>query len=163
METKKRKKKRTNSMKTKDLESEYPGMGFEMFMNGAVIPRSKFDIFDDIYDLKVSDVKKISTLQGQYLLPGEVLLVRSTSLPELGDHYILVVGKPIKKDHGIRPETITYPAMQNSPLLDVFDNNSEKVILLKLNKEARNCFYLFNNIKTDAEGKLLFKNELIIN
>jgi hypothetical protein len=96
--------------------------------------------FDDVYDLSMSDVARITTEHAMHLQAMDVLLVRSRSVPTLGDHYVVIMGHSVVKDHGIRPQTAVFPAMPNSPLLDVFDGPNEKVILLRLNKQAQNDF-----------------------
>lgn len=144
-------------MKLRDLESQYPGFGFEYAVNGV----TRTDLFDQFYDLTMNDIDQISTEEAMYLTKGEVVLVRSKSLPEEGDHFILITGHPIEKEHGIRPQTITFPATQNSILLDIFDKKGENVILLKLGLEAKQTFHKFNNIS--IKGKEIFvKSDLII-
>jgi len=106
-------------------------------------------MFDQIYDLKLSDVVPITTEQAMHLRPTDVVLVRSKSLPEIGDHFMLVTGHAVKKDHGIRPQTAVFPATQNSILLDVFDQQCRPVVLLKLNNEATQAFLDYYKIHLD--------------
>lgn len=144
-------------MKQQDYESQYPGQGFEMFLSGV----KRTDLFDQFYDLTLNDIDQITTEEAMYLCVGSVIMVRSKSLPEEGDHFILITGKPVQKDHGFRPQTITFPAQQNSILLDIFDKPGMNVVLLKLGREATETFHRFNNITVD-KGQIYLKTELII-
>lgn len=116
--------------------------------------------FDDVYDLRMNEVKHIGTQEAQYLRRGDVLLVRSKSVPDLGDHYIIVTGRPVQKEHGIRPQTVDFPAMQNSPLLDMYDTRGEHVVLLKLNTQATSAFYKHYNIHMDIACNVVINEPL---
>jgi hypothetical protein len=92
--------------------------------------------------LKKEDVKQITALQAMYCKPGEVLLVRSENVRDLGDHFIKITGAPVVKEHGLRPQTETILATNKecSELLDEFVawNGST---LLKLCPESVEIFY----------------------
>lgn len=116
--------------------------------------------FDDAYDLRFSEVKRISTQEGMYLRRSDVILVRSKALPHLGDHYAVVTGHSVVKEHGLRPDMIIFPAMPNSPLLDMFDGPNENVIILKLNNEATLAFLNHHDLHLDPiTSDVIFYNE----
>ena len=82
-------------------------------------------------------------------------------MPDKGDHFIVVVGPPVEKDHGIRPETIDFPAKQNSLLLDLYDGPGTNVILLKLTLDAKQEFHKFNGISMNGR-EINFHSSCII-
>ncbi len=105
--------------------------------------------FDDVYDLRFNEVIPITTEQAIHLHKTDVVLVRSRSLPDMGDHYIVVTGHAVQKDHGVRPQTAVFPAMPNSPLLDMYDTPGTNVVLLKLNNTATQAFLNHYGIHLD--------------
>jgi len=106
-------------------------------------------MFDDHRDMTVSDVSEITTLQAMSLRLSDVILVRSKSLPHLGDHYAIITGHSIMKPHGLRPQMMVFPALQNSPLLDVFDEPGKNAIILKLSNSATQDFMNFYGLRID--------------
>lgn len=105
------------------------------------------EYFDDRIKLTTDDVVRISAMEGMYLQPGDVALVRSSNVPEYGDHYIVVTGHPIMKPHGMRPQETSLIAPTNT-LLDQYENTMGLVVL-KLKDYARNQFLNFHNIYFD--------------
>jgi hypothetical protein len=105
--------------------------------------------FVDVYDLRYNEVTRMSTQEALYARRTDVMLVRSKSLPAIGDHYVVVTGHAVMKEHGMRPQTAVFPAMQNSPLLDAYDSPGENVVILKLNNEATQAFLNFYGIHLD--------------
>lgn len=102
-----------------------------------------------------STVDRISSREGMYLKPGEVLLVRSTNVPEYGDHFIVVTGPPIMKEHGMRIQDVSIEAsFLDSQLLDTFVPETG-LVLLKLKPEIRDKFLSFHDIKVE-NNKVLF-------
>jgi hypothetical protein len=114
--------------------------------------------FDDHYDLRYDQVKPVTTEEAMHLRRTDVLLVRSKSLPEMGDHYVVITGHAVQKDHGIRPQTAVFPAMANSPLLDMYDEPGSNVVLLKLNNEATQEFLNFYAIHLDEAMNVVSDN-----
>lgn len=107
------------------------------------------------FTIRQEDVKQINTQDAQYLQKGDVVLVRSENVPELGDHYIIVIGPPIQKPHGIRPETITMKVEgSHHYLLDEY-NPYNGVVALKLKAEVKNRYLIHHNIWM-KEGTLIF-------
>lgn len=93
---------------------------------------AKHDVSQTVI-LSENNVTQIDTKQAMYLQKGDTLLVRSKTVPELGDHFITVTGPVVQKPHGLRPQTITIPIPGNHhPLLDKY-NYTNGVIALKLN------------------------------
>ncbi len=80
---------------------------------------------------------------------GDVYLVRSKNVEALGDHYILIVGGPIPKPHGIRPQEIVYAISlnANTPLDDY--SRDEDLVLLKLNDDATQRFHDTHNVEDE--------------
>lgn len=54
--------------------------------------------------------RQIRMNEFQALPPGTVVLVRSTSVPLLRDHYFVVTGGLVQKPHGLRPQGISLKA-----------------------------------------------------
>jgi hypothetical protein len=112
--------------------------------------------FEEERNLWKNDVIKISTKEAMYLQPGDVTIVRSKNVSELGDHYIVVTGPPILKAHGIRPQNISIP--MNSPgLLDYFDDN-DKIVMLKLRPEKAMEFLEYHKLERVLGRALVEKN-----
>jgi hypothetical protein len=104
----------------------------------------KVEHFDDSYPLEERDVTRINSVEGMYTIPGDVLLVRSSNVSDYGDHYIVITGKPMMKEHGLRPEEVSMYA-PNNRLLDKYEMQTG-LTLLKLNDEAKQIFHSFHGI-----------------
>lgn len=92
---------------------------------------------------------------------GTVLLVRSKNVPDLKDHYIVVTGKPIMKDHGLRPQTLTIGASNKaSAVLDQFNEHAGATVLM-LTPYMQKCFLNHHNITIDG-GEVKYSNLLIV-
>lgn len=89
--------------------------------------------------LSIDDVTASSPDEAMQSKVGEVYLVRSNNTPERGDHFILISGGLVQKQHGIRPETQEFPAPTQSPLKGMSCKDSP--VILKLNDYARQQFY----------------------
>lgn len=84
---------------------------------------------------------------------GDVALVRSKRVAELGDHWIVITGGLEKKylgahddvANGYRPADIHWAAPNMSALLDKFEPDGYGMVMLKLNDPTR--FYEFHDIK----------------
>jgi hypothetical protein len=108
--------------------------------------------FDDNYNMDVTDVDQINTEQAMYLRIGDVVMVNSLNVPELGPHFIVVVGGLVAKPHGIKPETVSMPASKESiSLLDLYDPYNG-VVALKLRSRAKEAFYAFYGITSVGDN-----------
>lgn len=98
------------------------------------------------FNLKEGEYTQITAKEAMYSQKGDVILVRSTNVPEYKDHYIIITGEPIMKPHGFRPQDVV---VQASPL-DTGLLNSKNMwngtTLLKLNKKATQRFNDFHNL-----------------
>lgn len=98
-------------------------------------------------DFTINDVERINSFQGLNLPIGSVVLVRSSNVPEYGDHFIIVTGRPIVKEHGIRPQDMSIMASSSdSTILDAFPMIMG-LTLLKLSEEKAQSFHRFHNTK----------------
>ena len=96
-----------------------------------------------------TEVERISSKDGMYLKPGEVLLVRSTNVPEYGDHFVVVTGPPIMKEHGLRIQDVSIEASANdSKFLDTLEMETG-LILLKLIPATRDAFLEHHGITVE--------------
>lgn len=102
------------------------------------------------------DVKQITGRDGMYLRKGDVALVRSTNVPEYGDHYIVVTGAPVQKEHGLRVRDIAITAPNAHEVLDAHEMING-LTLLKLNNPVD--FLSFHDIKI-VEGEVVFPDPL---
>lgn len=100
--------------------------------------------FDDVYNLTKADVKRISPQEGYYMRKGEVALARSINVPDYGDHYIIITGHPVMKEHGMRPQEVSIHAPYS--LLSEYPEN-EEFVLLQLSPAARDAFHDFHGIR----------------
>lgn len=111
--------------------------------------------FADAAPLTKEDVSRIDSRQGFYLPKGEVVLVRSTNVPDYGDHYIVIIGHPVVKEHGLRPQDRAFPTTSaDTGLLDEFPLRMG-LTLLRLNPEARDRFHEFHGIEM-VDGNVVF-------
>ncbi|GEM_PF-805761 len=69
---------------------------------------------------------------------GDVYLVRSPSVPQYGDHYVLIVGGIVQKPHGMRPDDVLFSAGSGTPLKSY---GKDELVIFKLSGAARNAFY----------------------
>lgn len=107
--------------------------------NGFTVQR-----FEDYYKLAYIDVDRITRDEAFTAEVGTVILVRSSNVPEYGDHYIVITGGPIMKPHGLRPQDRVISAPGTSELLDMYNN--QELVLLKLNPRAQESFLNFHDI-----------------
>lgn len=103
-------------------------------------------------------VVRIDSKEGLYAQVGEVILVRSTNVPEYDDHFIVITGHPVMKTHGFRPQERSIMASKNhSKLLDMFPLTMG-LTLLKLTKEAAQAFLMFHGIII-KDKEVIFPND----
>lgn len=116
--------------------------------------------FEDIHPLNSEDVIQISISELVMLQPGYVALVRSATVPDLGDHFIVITGGLIMKTHGLRPQTLTISAPNTSQLLDQFQPK-EGVIVLVLGYRLKRLFHDFHGISVIG-NEVLYPSELVV-
>jgi hypothetical protein len=132
------------------------------------------EYFEDVHSLQLAHLKPITPQEGIYLPIGSVVLVRSANVPDYGDHYIVITGRPINKPHGLRPQDEVISAPNARRLLDVYsypaahfaemeelksiweaaqlpDYSGRSVTLLQLNKEKTREFHQFHGIQVDGD------------
>lgn len=113
--------------------------------------------FSDENPITVNDVTQITSQDGMYLQPGEIVLVRSTNVPEYADHFIVILGPPVQKEHGLRVQDWAIMASeQDTQLLDSVPMKMG-LTLLKLTPEMRDKFLSFHDI-TVINRKVQFPN-----
>lgn len=88
------------------------------------------------------------------LKPGDVALVRSSNVAEYGDHYIVVTGAPVMKEHGLRPQEIAIHAVGTDAILAMFQP-IQGVTLLKFSDSLAAGFRLFHSIRIQ-HGQVIF-------
>lgn len=108
--------------------------------------------------IRQDEVARIDSKQGLYTRIGEVVLVRSTNVPEYGDHFIVITGHPVMKKHGFRPQDRVIAAsgahselLSNNPL-------TMGLTLLKLNIDTAKEFLEFHGI-TVEDDIVIFPND----
>lgn len=95
---------------------------------------------------------------------GSVVLVRSENVPEYGDHYIVITGHPVLKEHGLRPQDVALQAPHTGHLLDAYTWNKNRVegtglTLLKLDIRSTRVFHQFHGIRI-INGEVTFPKAL---
>lgn len=112
------------------------------------------EYFETVHQLSFSDVIPIDTKQAMYLQKGDVVLVRSSNVPDFGDHYIIVTGPVVEKPWGrrVQEEQIQAP---HATILDFYAaDDFDGVTLLQLKPEAKKRFHEFHSIAiTNGEVK----------
>lgn len=115
------------------------------------------EYFEDVHHLDIKDLEPSNTTDAYYAPVGTVFLVRSINVPEYGDHFIVIVGPPVQKPHGMRPQDHVYPAPHAARLLDQWDwQKNMGLSLLKLRPQAQKNFLSFHDIVQGSNGKLTF-------
>ncbi len=107
------------------------------------------DYFEDYFGLSSQHVTRTEDMmEAMYSPNGSIYLVRSANVPEYGDHYIVITGMPIMKEHGLRPKEVALEASATaSKLLDEYPMPPHYgLILLKLNPVAQAAFHEFHGI-----------------
>ena len=107
--------------------------------------------FEDYYGIDSTAFEPITTEQAMYSRKGDVILVRSTNVPDYGDHYIVITGAPVMKAHGLRPQDHSIPALGNNSkfILDSYDDvlATKGVVLLRLKRSWLENFNSFHNLE----------------
>lgn len=121
---------------------------------------NKFGVlhFDDFFDLAPEDVERLTSRQGMYMQPGDVALVRSDNVPEYGDHYIVVTGPPVKKEHGMRIQDVAIHVPFSKLLNSRIYVPNMGLTLLRLKPRAREIFLDFHNINV-VGGEVHFSKD----
>lgn len=108
--------------------------------------RYHVDHFEEHHAMGSCDFTPISAHEGMYLKVGDVALVRSGNVPEYGDHFIVVTGPSIMKEHGMRPQEF---AIQGGASASAILDSAEDRLglrLLKMNARLRDQFLDFHGI-----------------
>lgn len=107
--------------------------------------------------LTPASLTQLNAQQGlEQLRIGDVALVRSQNVPDYGDHFIVITGKPILKEHGLRPQDVAIHAPLAGTILDQYEPIMG-LTLLKLDDVARDNFHRFHGIFAGA-GIVTFPN-----
>lgn len=117
---------------------------------------NRFDVehFDQVHPILPQHVTPNSGKDAMYSKKGDVFIVRSPNVPEYGDHYIVITGAPVMKEHGLRPQDIAIQAEGVATLLDQYQTFNG-LILLKLDKTTTKRFHEFHGI-TMQDGEVIF-------
>lgn len=99
---------------------------------------------NNTFKLSIDDLCITSPEDANNSKIGSVYLVRSKNVGSKGDHFIIVTGGLVQKPHGLRPETVDFPANQED-LLNKYNTDIDP-LLLQLKRDARERFYEANNI-----------------
>lgn len=114
--------------------------------------RFEVEYFEDVHHLSPTELTPYSAQDAFYSRKGDVYLVRSSNVPEYGDHYIVITGAPVMKEHGLRPQDIAIQAPHASSLLSHYNDAYRGLLLLKLNKETAKRFHEFHGITFQADN-----------
>lgn len=97
------------------------------------------------YPLAKDIEKQLTAQEGiTQLNVGDVALVRSSNVSDYGDHFIVITGSPVLKEHGLRPQDIVIGVVSDaaSEILDKYIP-IQGLTLLKLNQESAKEFFNF--------------------
>lgn len=119
--------------------------------------RFTVDYFEDEFALDWGAFTQINAQQGLWELKvGDVALVRSGNVPEYGDHYIVVTGRPVLKPNGLRPMDVAIHAPHAGYVFEGF-KDILGLTLLKLNDGLKQSFLDFHGIKI-VGNNVIFPN-----
>lgn len=108
--------------------------------------------FENSFAIGNSHLTQLNAQQGlEQLHIGDVALVRSENVPDYGDHFIVITGRPVLKEHGLRPQDFAIHAKYGSLILDNYDPIMG-LTLLKLDEEATEAFHKFHGISATKES-----------
>jgi len=116
------------------------------------------EYFDNYFKFEDCNFEQLNAQEGiQQLHIGDVALVRSENVPEYGDHFIVITGKPILKEHGLRPQGIAIHAPGVSWLFKGSKGFQPimGLTLLKLDQKATQAFHEFHGIEI-KNGNVIF-------
>jgi hypothetical protein len=114
------------------------------------------EYYENAFGINQHEVTQITAQQGLELKIGDVALVRSQNVPEYGDHYIVITGRPVLKQHGLRPMDVAIHTRHIDAAATL--NKFEPIMgltLLKLNDVAARSFRSFHGI-TATENSVTF-------
>lgn len=131
------------------------------------------EYFEDVHSLQIAHMTEITALQGMYMPIGSVILVRSINVPDYGDHFIVITGKPVVKEHGLRPQDHVIQAPNAARILNPYTTPSayagnptyesvwsqiqtpgligRDLVLLLLNEAQTKNFYQFHDITLEGD------------
>lgn len=114
--------------------------------------RFEVEYFEQYERMYQTDFTQLTAQQGiEQLRLGDVALVRSQNVPEYGDHWIVITGKPILKEHGYRPQDVAIHAPGASFILD----KAEPIMgltLLKASPALKEAFHRFHGIVVEGDS-----------
>lgn len=107
--------------------------------------------FEDKVGLLQCDMERITSDQALNLRNGDVVLVRSSNVADLGDHFIVATGKPILKPWGLRIQEEALPTSPSAIASKILDKYYPVMglVLLKLKERAAKEFLEFHGITVD--------------
>lgn len=116
-----------------------------------------------VINLHRQNVVQLRPDQFMTLENGQVALVRSETVKDLGDHFVVITGPPVLKTHGMRPETLTISSHSesDSQLLDVYDPIGGVIILLLQTKEATQ--FRYDHGIGLVHGEVIYPKKLVVN
>lgn len=114
----------------------------------------KVERFGDHIGLDGTDFKQINSEEGRKLPVGAVCLVRSANVPDYGDHYIVITGPAMLKEHGLRPDDVAIHAPDGTRILNCFKPCHMGLILLRMKPYIEKAFLSFHGIKLTGKQVL---------
>lgn len=110
---------------------------------------------EEFTGLTPEHLTQLNAQQGlEQLRIGDVAIVRSENVPEYGDHFIIVTGRPVLKPNGLRPMDEAIHAPHYRGLLDAY-KPIMGLTLLKLDDTAKTAFHIFHGIKVIGTNVIL--------
>lgn len=91
---------------------------------------------------------------------GDVAIIRSSNVPDYGDHFIIVTGSPILKPHGLRVQERSIWAPNMDRLLNKYEPDPVSgVTILKLDNNIKDEFLNFHSILLNDKKELIFTED----
>jgi hypothetical protein len=155
----------TQTHKRSALVHNFTSIGYSASLH--YVPEHTRDGRDNGFEVQLFDYEhqfaptqyftQLNARQGiEQLQIGDVALVRSENVPEYGDHFIVITGKPVLKEHGLRPQDVAIHAPFASRILNAYQSIMG-LTLLKLNANLKAAFHEFHGIQVQG-GKVIFPN-----
>jgi len=99
-------------------------------------------------NFQLEDFVAISLNATLKLMPGDVILVRSNTTKDLGDHFYVITDAPRQKKAGLRPVGTAIQASEDfSKLLDTVEPQGDNIRIMRLMPRVRDWFLEWHGIR----------------
>ena len=110
--------------------------------------------FGEIFTVSATQLEQVGKDEAVNCPVGTVFLIRSKNVEAYGDHWMVIAGPKILKDHGLRPMDWSIHAPEMSSMLDDYKPSEMGLIALRLKHAAAEEFLQFHGLRAE-NGRLV--------